>query len=163
MPSRLIAVAFPPSQFGRAAWIVFGGLAIAGTVWVLTSAGYRPCELCVTVRSALYVETPLALLTAFAAWRGAATAVRFGFVLLSLAFLANAALSGYRAGVEHHILQGPPICASSLSGPLNVNDMLEQIRTVHALRILGAPPVDWDFAVSAALGLYAALAARLKR
>ena len=67
---RLVALAFPPNQFGRALWTTFVALAILATVWILQSVGYRPCELCLTERIAFYVGAPLAALTALAAYRG---------------------------------------------------------------------------------------------
>ena len=167
---RLVAFAFPPNQLGRALWTTFVALAILATVWILQSVGYRPCELCLTERIAFYVGAPLAALVALAAWRGAPAAARLGFVALALVFFANVALSGYHAGVEYHFWEGPTACTGSLSGPLNVNDMLKQIQTVQevrcdapALRILGVSLAGWDLVVSLALGLYAAMAATLKR
>ena len=112
---RLVALAFPPNQFGRALWTTFIALAILATVWILQSVGYRPCELCLTERIAFYVGAPLAALTALAAYRAATVPARLGFV----------------------------------DDP--------------AMRIFGVSLAGWDFVVSAALGLYAALAATLKR
>ncbi len=80
------------------------------------------------------------------------------------------ALSGYHVGVEYHWWQGPTACTGSLDGPLSVADMLKQAETVQevrcddpALRIFGVSLAGWDFVVSLALGLYAGLAATLKR
>jgi disulfide bond formation protein DsbB len=57
-----------------------------------------------------------------------------------------------------------------MTKPIDVADMLKQIQTAQAprcddpaMRILGVSLAGWDFVVSAALGLYAALAATLKR
>ena len=167
---RLVALAFPPNQFGRALWTTFIALAILATVWILQSVGYRPCELCLTERIAFYVGAPLAALTALAAYRGAAVPARLGFVVLALCFFANVALSGYHAGVEYHFWEGPTACTGAMTKPIDVADMLNQIQTAQAprcddpaMRIFGVSLAGWDFVVSAALGLYAALAATLKR
>ena len=57
-----------------------------------------------------------------------------------------------------------------MTKPIDVADMLKQIQTVQevrcddpALRILGVSLAGWDLVVSLALGLYAAMAATLKR
>jgi disulfide bond formation protein DsbB len=57
-----------------------------------------------------------------------------------------------------------------MTKPIDVADMLKQIQTVQevrcddpALRIFGVSLAGWDLVVSAALGLYAALAVTLKR
>jgi disulfide bond formation protein DsbB len=166
----LSALAFPASQVGRALWIVFVALAILATVWSLELSGYRPCELCLSERYAFYAGAPLAALTAFAASCGGVGWARIGFIVLALAFLANAVLSGYHAGVEYHFWEGPTACTGSLSGPLNVADMLKQIQTVQevrcdepALRVLGVSLAGWGLIANAALSAYAALATRLSR
>jgi len=57
-----------------------------------------------------------------------------------------------------------------MTKPIDVADMLKQIQTAQAprcddpaMRIFGVSLAGWDLVVSAALGLYAALAATLKR
>jgi disulfide bond formation protein DsbB len=57
-----------------------------------------------------------------------------------------------------------------MTKPIDVADMLKQIQTPQAprcddpaMRIFGVSLAGWDLVVSAALGLYAALAATLKR
>jgi disulfide bond formation protein DsbB len=91
-------------------------------------------------------------------------------VALALCFLANAVLAGYHTGVEYHFWEGPTACTGAMTKPIDVADMLKQIQTAQAprcddpaMRILGVSLAGWDFVVSAALGLYAALAATLKR
>jgi disulfide bond formation protein DsbB len=89
---------------------------------------------------------------------------------LALCFFANVVLSGYHAGVEYHFWEGPTACTGAMTKPIDVADMLKQIQTAQAprcddpaMRIFGVSLAGWDFVVSAALGLYAALAATLKR
>lgn len=170
MVNPLVAFAFPAAQLGRALWILLAALAILATVWSLQLSGYQPCELCLSERYAFYLGAPLAALTAFAAARGWIGWARIGFVVLALAFLANAVLSGYHAGVEYHFWEGPTACTGSLSGPLNVEDMLKQIQTVQAvrcdepaLRIFAISLAGWGLIANAALSAYAALATRLSR
>ncbi len=97
-------------------------------------------------------------------WRGPDLA------FIALIFLANVGLAFYHVGVEQHWWPGPTACTGSLSGPVDVNDLakaLNSVRVVNCdevqLRILGLSLAGWDAVMSAALAIYAALAARLAR
>ena len=167
---NLLALAFPPTQTGRALWILFAALATLAAVWILQALGYRPCELCLTERYVFYAGAPLAALVAFLGARVSTGAARAGLILLALAFLANAALAGYHAGVEYHFWPGPTACAGAMSAPIDVADLLKQAQATPeprcdeaALRVFGLSLAGWDMAASAALAVYAALAARLAR
>jgi disulfide bond formation protein DsbB len=170
MSNSLVALAFPRAQRSRALWIAFAALAILATVWALELSGYRPCELCLTERYAFYAGAPLALLSAFVAGRGGRGWARLGLVALALVFLANAVFAGYHAGVEFHFWEGPTACTGSLSGSLNVADLIKQAQAAQpvrcdepAMRVLGVSLAGWDVVASAAIALYAAFAARLTR
>jgi disulfide bond formation protein DsbB len=164
----LAEIVAPLSQGGRALWIAAASLAVLATVWAFQSFGYAPCELCLTQRYAFYAALPLALLTAFFASRSAHAAARAGFALLAAAFTANAALAAYHAGVEYHWWAGPTACTGGLTGPLDVNDLVNAVNSAKVvrcdevqLRIAGLSLAGWNVVASAALAVYAALAARL--
>jgi len=150
--------------------ILAASLAILAAVWIFQALGYPPCELCLTQRYAFYLAVPLAALTAFLAGCSSHGLARAGFALLSLAFLANAALAAYHAGVEYHWWPGPTACTGGLTGPVDVNDLMKALNSVKVvkvvlcdevqLRIAGLSLAGWNVAVSAALAVYAALAAR---
>jgi disulfide bond formation protein DsbB len=163
----LAELVLPPSQARRALMIAAASVAILAAVWIFQALGYEPCELCLTQRYAFYLAAPLAALTAFLAGRSAHGLARAGFALLSLAFLANAALAAYHAGVEYHWWPGPTVCTGGLTGPVDVNDLMNALNSVKVvrcdevqLRIAGLSLAGWNIAVSAALAVYAALAAR---
>jgi disulfide bond formation protein DsbB len=165
-----IEAVLPPSQAGRAALIFIVALAALAAVWILQGMGYEPCELCLTERYAFYAGAPLAALTAFLASRSAHGLARAGFVLIALIFLANVGLAFYHVGVEEHWWAGPTACTGSLSGTLDVNNLAKALETTKVvrcdevqLRILGLSLAGWDVVASAALAIYAALAARLPR
>jgi disulfide bond formation protein DsbB len=164
----LAELVLPPSQAPRALMIMAASLAILAAVWILQGVGYEPCELCLTQRYAFYVAAPLAALTAVVASRSAQGLARTGFALLALAFLANAALAGYHAGVEYHWWPGPTACTGGLTGPVDVNDLMKSLNSVRVvrcdeaqLRIAGLSLAGWNVIASAALAIYSALAARL--
>ena len=166
----LAEIVLPPSQARRALIIAAASLAILAAVWIFQALGYEPCELCLTQRDAFYLVAPLAALTAFLAGRSAHGLARAGFALLSLAFLANAALAAYHAGVEYHWWPGPTACTGGLTGPVDVNDLMKALNSVKVVkvvlcdevqfRIAGLSLAGWNVVASAALAVYAALAAR---
>ena len=148
--------------------IAAASLAILAAVWIFQALGYEPCELCLTQRYAFYAAAPLAVLTAFAASRPAHGLARAGFALLAAAFVASAALAAYHAGVEYHWWAGPTACTGGLTGSLDVNDLVKSLDSVKVvrcdevqLRIAGLSLAGWNVLASAALAVYAALAARL--
>jgi len=164
----LAEIAFPPSQPTRAVIIAVLAVAILAAVWILQAFGYQPCELCLTQRYAFYAAAPLALLTAFAASRSAHGLARAGLLLLAAIFAANTVLATYHAGVEYHWWTGPTACTGGLTGSLDVNDLakaLDSVKVVRCdevqLRIAGLSLAGWNVLASAALAVYAAIAARL--
>jgi len=167
---RAVDLAFPPSQTKRALLMLLAALATLAAVWIFQGLGYAPCELCLTERYAFYAGAPLAALAAFLASRSAHGAARALFALIALVFLANAALAFYHVGVEEHWWPGPTACTGALSGPIDVDDLAKSLNServvncdVVQLRILGLSLAGWDVVMSAALAVYAALAARLER
>ena len=164
----LAEIVLPPSQVTRALLIAAVSLAILAVVWIFQALGYQPCELCLTQRYAFYAALPLALVTAFAASRSAHGLARAGFALLAAAFIANAALAAYHVGVEYHWWAGPTACTGGLTSSVDVNDLVKALNSVKVvrcdevqLRILGLSLAGWNVLASAALAVYAALAARL--
>jgi disulfide bond formation protein DsbB len=164
----LAELVLSPSQRRRALIVAAASLAILAAVWIFQALGYEPCELCLTQRYAFYFAAPLAALTAFLAGRSAHGLARAGFALLSLAFLANAALAAYHAGVEYQWWPGPTACTGGLTRPVDVNDLMKALNSVKVvrcdeaqLRIAGLSLAGWNVVASAALAAYAATAARL--
>ena len=164
----LAEIVLPPSQAARALMIAAASIAILAAVWIFQGLGFQPCELCLTQRYAFYAAAPLALLTALVASRSAHGLARAGFALLAAAFVASAALAAYHAGVEYHWWAGPTACTGGLTGSLDVNDLakaLDSVKVVRCdevqLRIAGLSLAGWNVVASAALAVYAALAARL--
>jgi disulfide bond formation protein DsbB len=161
-------IVLPPSQAARAIIIAAVSLAILAAVWIFQGLGYQPCELCLTQRYAFYAAAPLALLTALAASRSAHRLAQAGFPLLGAVFVASAALAAYHVGVEYHWWAGPTACTGGLTGSVDVNDLVQALNSVKVvrcdevqLRILGLSLAGWNVLVSAALAVYAALAAKL--
>ncbi len=166
----LIGLALPQSQAGRALWVLVAALATLAAVWTFQAFGFMPCELCLTERYAFYAGAPIAALTAYLASRSAHGVARALFALLALIFLANVGLAFYHVGVEQHWWPGPTACTGSLSGPVDASDLMRSLNSARVvncdevqLRILGLSFAGWDVVASAALAIYAALAAELRR
>jgi disulfide bond formation protein DsbB len=164
----LAGIVLPPSQAARALMIAAASVVILAAVWIFQGLGYQPCELCLTQRYAFYAAAPLAALIALAASRGAHGVARTGFALLAAGFVASAALAAYHVGVEYRWWAGPTACTGGLAGSLDVNDLakaLDSVKVVRCdevqLRIAGLSLAGWNVLASAALAVYAALAARL--
>jgi disulfide bond formation protein DsbB len=162
-----VELVFPASGARRALLVAAAAVAILTAVWILQAFGYQPCELCLTQRYAFYAAAPLALLTAFLA-SSAPGLARVCFVVLALVFAANAALAFYHAGVEYGWWPGPAACTGAVSGSLDVNDLLKSVNSARVvrcdevqLRIVGLSLAGWNVLASAALAVYAAVAARL--
>jgi disulfide bond formation protein DsbB len=165
-----IGLVLPPSQVGRALWLLAAALATLAGVWTFEALGYAPCELCLAERYAFYAGAPIAALTAYLASRGAQGVARALFAVLALIFVANAGLAFYHVGVEQHWWAGPTACTGSLSGRIDANDLMKSLNAVRVvncdeaqLRILGLSLAGWDVIASAAMAIYAGLAARLGR
>lgn len=161
-------IVLAPSQTGRALWIAAASIAVLAAVWIFQALGYAPCELCLAQRYAFYAAVPLALLTTLLAGRSAHGLARAGFALLAVVFAANAVLAAYHAGVEYHWWAGPAACTGALAGSFDVNDLvkvLDAVKVVRCdevqLRIAGLSLAGWNVVASAALAVYAAVAARL--
>src|SRR4029077_5984285 len=92
--------------------IVFSiALATIVTAHVFESFGYAPCPLCLEERYAYYFAVPSTLIAFFAARAQSFTLTRVLFVLVALAFLVNAVLGVYHAGVEWKWWAGPTSCS----------------------------------------------------
>ena len=165
-----IELVLPPSQARRAFLLLLGALAILAMARTFQGLGFRPCELCFLERYAFYVGAPVAALTAWLASRSAHGAAQALFVLLALVFLANSGLAFYHVGVEQHWWAGPSTCTGALIAPVNVNDVANGVNVepvvpcdVVPLRIIGLSLAGWDVVVSAAMAIYAGLAASLPK
>jgi disulfide bond formation protein DsbB len=165
-----IKLVLPPSQVGRALWLLVAALAVLAAVWTFEAFGFTPCELCLTERYAFYAGAPIAAVTAYLASRSQHGVARALFVLLALIFLANVALAFYHVGVEQHWWPGPTACTGTLSDSVSVNDLMKSLNSARIvncdevqLRILGLSLAGWDVVASAGMAIYAALAAGLKR
>ena len=127
--------------------------------------GYDPCHLCLMQRYAYYAAIPL-LFIAMALASEKPKLGGFIFLLVAVAFLANAALGTYHAGAEWKFWPGPDSCSSGAAAlPTTAADMLKGMenRVVRcdeaSWRMFGLSFAGWNVLISlglVALGLKAA-------
>jgi disulfide bond formation protein DsbB len=149
----------------------FGALALfLALVAILTAlgfqyiGGYVPCMLCLIERYAYYAGIPvlfIALILASAGYRNAAAVL---FILVALAFLANAGLGIYHAGAEWKFWPGPATCGGGESLSTSAGSLLNDIKGIKVMkcdeasfRFLGISFAGWNAVASL---LIAALALR---
>jgi disulfide bond formation protein DsbB len=128
--------------------------------------GYAPCPLCLQQRYAYYTSIPLlalALVLIFAKRSGTAASI---FIVVALAFLANAGLGAYHAGVEWELWPGPESCAAAGALSTNAGNLLSDLATTRvvrcdqaAWRLLGLSLAGWNVVASLALSAGSAWAA----
>jgi disulfide bond formation protein DsbB len=129
----------------RVGWAVL----IAATAVILLAltfeyvGRYEPCPLCLQQRYAYYAAMPalfLALVLVAAQRSGLAALIFMG---VGLAFLFNAGLGTYHAGVEWKYWAGPDTCAATPKAlTTDTGNLLKQLQTIRVARCDEAP---WTF------------------
>jgi disulfide bond formation protein DsbB len=129
--------------------------------------GYAPCQLCLEQRYAYYLALPLLALAIALISVGRNGIAALLFAVVALAFLANAGLGVYHAGVEWKLWRGPESCTGG--GPLSTNagNLLSDLAATRvvpceeaALHILGLSLAAWNALASIALAAGLAWTAR---
>ena len=132
-----------PALIAALALTAVAAATLAGAWFFQLVLDIRPCPLCLEQRYAYYLAVPLALLTAFAAGRGAPRQLLMAaFILLGLAAIANAWLGGYHAGVEWRFWQGPTDCTGEIGNLGSAGSLLDRLDTVKVIR---CDEVQWRF------------------
>jgi disulfide bond formation protein DsbB len=132
-----------PTTSAAIAVAVLGAAAILGAYYFQYVLGLQPCPMCLEQRIAYYVAIPLALILAFAAWRGAPRALlTAGLAIIALAMLVNAGLGAYHSGIEWKFWPGPADCSGPVTNLGRASDLMKQLRNVQVVRCDDAP---WRF------------------
>ena len=144
-----------------------GAAAIGGAWFFEFVLHYQPCPLCLEQRVPYYIGIPLALIVAFAAWRGAPRALVIGgLVVLAGLMLWDAYIAVFHAGVEWKWWPGPTECSGAATlGPAGgLLDRLKDIIVVRcdeaAWRFLGISLAGYNALISLALAAVAAWGAK---
>lgn len=126
-----------------------GGLTLFLAVGAILAAlgfqyigGYAPCPLCLMERYAYYAGIPL-LFLAMALTAEKPRVAAFLFIVVALAFLANAGLGVYHAGAEWKFWPGPDTCGTVQALPTTAADLLKQAEQTVVVR---CDEAAWRFA-----------------
>jgi disulfide bond formation protein DsbB len=127
----------------------YGGLTLFLAAGVILTAlgfehlgGYAPCPLCLLQRYAYYAAIPL-LFVAMALVSEKPRLAGVLFFVVALAFLANAGLAAYHAGVEWKFWPGPDTCGTAQALPASAADLLNGL---EATRVVRCDEAAWTFA-----------------
>ncbi len=143
MHQRPASATADPAYKAGAAALMLAVAALAAAFGFEHIGGYTPCPLCLMQRYAYFAGIPLlfAALVLVASDRpGWAATV---FIIVAVAFLANAGLGTYHAGAEWKFWPGPDTCAAAAT-PLGGGSggLLKQLETTRVIRCDEAP---WTF------------------
>lgn len=142
-----------------------GALALFGATMVILAAlafehigGFRPCELCLMQRWAYYAGLPMLFFALVALSGGHPRLASILFLLVALAFLANAGLAAYQAGAEWKYWPGPTSCSGAQEISASAGSLLKELAKTSVIRcdepqirILGLSFAGWNVLVSLAL------------
>jgi disulfide bond formation protein DsbB len=170
-PSRNAQVATPfwranPAAAAALIIVIVGTATIAGAWFFELVMKLRPCPLCLEQRVPYYIGIPLALIVAFAAWRGAPRAlVVVGLIALAGLMLWGVYLGVFHAGIEWKWWPGPAECSGAATlGPAGgLLNRLQDVVVVRcdeaAWRFLGLSLAGYNALISAALAVIALVGA----
>jgi disulfide bond formation protein DsbB len=136
---------------------------ILGALYFQYGLHLQPCPLCLDQRIAYYVAIPLAVLVVVTArWWASPRLLALGFGVLALAFLVNAGLGIYHAGVEWKFWPGPSDCSGPMAAFGPASDLMKQLRNIQvvrcdeaAWRFLGLSLAGYNVLISGALAAIA--------
>jgi disulfide bond formation protein DsbB len=145
-------------------WAAAAGILIALGFELI--GGWAPCPLCLQQRYVYYAGIPLLFLALVLLSAGKNRDAGLIFLLVSFAFLANAALGVYHAGAEWQLWQGPDTCTggntplSKAGGVLATISKAQVVRCDQAMgRFMGLSFAGWNVVLSVALCISALKAA----
>ena len=128
--------------------------------------GYPPCHLCLQERYAYYAGVPLLFLALVLLSAGFRRSAWIVFVVVALAFLANAAVGVYHAGAEWGFWPGPDSCTGTQALTTSAGSLLNDLQKTNvvrcdeaALRIFGISLAGWNAVASLFIAWMSARAA----
>ncbi|MGI8725322.1 MAG: disulfide bond formation protein B [Methyloceanibacter sp.] len=142
--------------FGIAAATILAALAFEHI------GNHAPCPLCLEQRNAYYFAVPASAAAYILAQYNFWTAAWVLLALIAVAFLFNAGLGTYHAGIEWDLWEGPASCSGGTAiewGEGGLARQMESVQVVRcdeaALHVLGFSLSVWNALISLALAAIA--------
>ena len=121
-------------------------MALVGAIGIIAVAwgfeifgGYKPCPLCLQQRWAYYAAIPALFASLILIASGQRRIAGVALLLVSLAFLGNAALGVYHAGAEWKFWPGPDTCGGTGAITTQAGGLLKQLENARVIRCDEAP------------------------
>ncbi len=166
MPLAEYTETAPAYRVGAATLIVAAAVILTALAFEHLG-GYDPCPLCLQERYAYYASIPLLFLALVLLSMHIPRTAAAVFLVVALAFLANAGLGTYHAGVEWKFWPGPDTCAATARPLSTGGGLLKQLETTRVIRcdeapwhFLGLSFAGWNVVASLLLAAGAGAAAR---
>jgi disulfide bond formation protein DsbB len=132
----------PAYQWG-AACLFLAVAVILGALGFEHIGKILPCPLCLEQRWAYYASIPVTFIALVLLTAGHPRAAAVLFALVGLAFLANAGLGTYHAGIEWGFWAGPDTCSGAPVITSGVGNFLETLKKTD--RIIRCDEAAWRF------------------
>ena len=150
-----LSAARSPSYRWGAGALFFAAAAIVIALGFEHIGGYTPCPLCLQQRWAYYAGVPALFMALLAYSMDKPHLARALFVLVAVAFLANAGLAVYHAGAEWKYWPGPETCSGTSTVTTDAGNLLQKLersRVIRcdeaAIRIAGLSFAGWNVIAS---------------
>jgi len=129
--------------YGLGAWVLFiAGLVIITALAFELIGGYQACPLCLQQRYAFYAAIPLSFLGLILLSGDHVRIAGFVFLAIALAFLSNAGLGVYHAGIEWGFWPGPETCSGTITPPDSADTLLKTLDEETGVR---CDEAQWRF------------------
>ncbi|MCB1521661.1 MAG: disulfide bond formation protein B [Hyphomicrobiaceae bacterium] len=123
-----------------AAYRLAGTVLFASVAVILTAlafehiGGYVPCPLCLQQRYAYYAAIPLLFAGLVLVSAEKPRAAAMVFLLVAIAYFANAGLGVYQAGAEWKFWPGPDSCSGDQGVTTQAGRLIDQLKAVQVVR-----------------------------
>ncbi len=153
--------------YGLGAWALFiAGLVILTALAFEYIGGYTACPLCLQQRYVYYAAVPLSFLGLVLLSGDHTRIAGFVFFAVALAFLTNAGLGVYHAGIEWGFWPGPDTCSGATQLPTSAESLIKNLEAETGARcdeaqwrLFGLSFAGWNVVTSVLLFVVALKAA----
>lgn len=146
--------------YGLGGWVLFISISVILAALAFEFVGgYTPCPICLQQRYAYYAAIPVTFIGLVLLAGDFTRIAGLVFFTVALAYLANAGLGVYHAGIEWGFWPGPDTCAGAAAPPASVDSLMKELEASTGARcdeaqwrLFGLSFAGWN--VVASLGLF---------